>query len=211
MKIHAAICVPLLLLVGSAGAAELLGSSVPEIRENFNRLLTTNACRGCNLSGAVLNRLNLAEADLEGADLSGAQLNAASLARADLRGANLRGAWLGGADLTGANLLGADWEGADFTLNGKPGGEVGQQVTAGAQQTVNNMLTSIFSAAQTDAAAGQNAPVSELFTPMPTPAAQQRAALRPVDEIPVIVIKEPELAPAAAKAADDCADRSGCK
>lgn len=193
MKIQAAICAAFLLLaVGQAEAAELLGSPVPEIRQNFNRLLTVNACRGCNLSGAVLNRLNLAEADLEGADLSGAQLNAASLAGANLRGANLRGAWLGGADMTGANLLGADLEGADFTLNGKPGGEAGQQVVAGAEQTVSDVLTSIF-AAQDKAA---SAPVSDLFAPLPSPAAEQeeerQVTRRPVDEIPVIVIREQE-------------------
>ncbi|MGR0480041.1 MAG: pentapeptide repeat-containing protein [Candidatus Electronema sp. V4] len=179
MNIHVVICSSVLLLVvGQARAAELLGSQIPEIRQNFNRLLTTNACRGCNLSGAVLNRLNLAEADLEGADLSGAQLNAASLTGANLRGANLRGAWLGGADMTGANLLGANWEGADFTLNGKPAGEAGQQVVAGA---------------------GQSPPVSDLFAPLPAPAAQEeerQAARRPVDEIPVIVIREQEKAAA---------------
>ena len=114
----------------------------------------------------MLNRLNLAEADLEGADLSGAQLNAASLTGANLRGANLRGAWLGGADMTGANLLGANWEGADFTLNGKPAGEAGQQVVAGAQQTVNDVLTSIFER-QDGAAAGQSPSVSDLFAPLP--------------------------------------------
>ncbi len=206
MNLQTVICsVVLLLMVGQAGAAELLGSAVPEIRENFNRLLTTNACRGCNLSGAVLNRLNLAEADLEGADLSGAQLNAASLTGANLRGANLRGAWLGGADMTGANLLGANLEGADFTLNGKPAGDAGQQVTASAEQTVNNVLTSIFSA-QDKAADGQAAPASDLFVSLPSQASEQekhQAARRPVDEIPVIVIREQakETTPSPANAA----------
>lgn len=203
MKIQAAICA-LLLAVGQAGSAELLGSPVPEIRQNFNRLVTVNACRGCNLSGAVLNRLNLAEADLEGADLSGAQLNSASLAGANLRGANLRGAWLGGADLTGADLLGANWEGADFTLNGKPGGDAGQQVVAGAQQTVSDVLTSIF-AAQDEAASGQAPPVSDLFAPLLPPTAQQEekpAARRHIDEIPVIVIREPEEEPRPPPAAE---------
>jgi len=208
MNIHALICsAGLLLVIGQAGAAELLGSTVPEIRQNFNRLLTTNACRGCNLSGAVLNRLNLAEADLTGADLSGAQLNSASLAGANLSGANLRGAWLGGADMSGANLLGANWEGADFTLNGKPAGDAGQQVTAGAQQTVSNVLSSIFDAAQKEeAAAAQES--SDLFAPLPPPEAQQKesqTARRPVNEIPVIVIREQENAQAAPAKTD--ADR----
>lgn len=205
MNVHVITWSVLLLVVGQAGAIELLGSPVPEIRQNFNQLLTTNACRGCNLSGAVLNRLNLAEADLEGADLSRAQLNSASLAGANLRGTNLRGAWLGGADMTGANLLGADWEGADFTLNGKPTGDAGQQVTAGAEQTVNNVLTSIF-ATQNEASSSQSAPVSGIFAPLLSPAAQQKerqADRRPVEEIPVIVIREQEkeVVPSSADAA----------
>jgi uncharacterized protein YjbI with pentapeptide repeats len=50
---------------------------------DLDKLLDTNACRGCDLSGALLY----------GEDLSGV----------DLAGANLRG-----AQLPGANLLGAD-------------------------------------------------------------------------------------------------------
>ena len=96
--------------------------------------------------------------------------------------------------MTGANLLGANLEGADFTLNGKPAGDAGQQVTASAEQTVNNVLTSIFSA-QDKAADGQAAPASEQE--------KHQAARRPVDEIPVIVIKEQakETAPSPADAA----------
>lgn len=191
-----------LLCCGHAGSAELLGSSNPEIRKNFNQLLTTNACRGCNLSGAVLNRLNLTEADLEGADLTGARLNAASLVGANLRNAVLRGAWLGGADLTRANLLGADLEGADFTLYGRaPVESLGQQATASAQDTVNTALDDLFAARQEPIAAtdgkrpAAGTPPKEvpiLFAPLePAPPSQEQ---QNVDDILVI-----ETTPAPAK------------
>ncbi|CAK8714757.1 MAG: Pentapeptide repeat-containing protein [Candidatus Electronema aureum] len=144
-KFHASImCCAALFCCSKVGAVELLGSPDPKIRRNFNQLLVTNACRGCDLRGAVLNRLNLAEADLEGADMTDARLNATSLTGANLRGAVLRGASLGGADLTGANLVGTNLEGADFTLSGKPSNSAGQQVTAAAANEVNNVLSGIF-------------------------------------------------------------------
>ncbi|MDD3620765.1 MAG: pentapeptide repeat-containing protein, partial [Desulfobulbaceae bacterium] len=83
-----------------------------EVRENFQRLLETNACPGCDLSGAVMNRADLAGADLRGANLAGSKLYLANLAEADLRDANLQGAALGGADLAGADLTGANLTGA---------------------------------------------------------------------------------------------------
>ena len=86
--------------------AELLGSPYPEIQKNFNQLLATNACPSCDLSGAVMNHLNLSEADLQGANLTGAQLNFTCLTQANLRDADLHGAWLIGADLAGADLHG---------------------------------------------------------------------------------------------------------
>jgi hypothetical protein len=185
-----------LLCAGKSGSAELLGSSNPEIRRNFNQLLTTNACRGCNLNGAVLNRLNLTEADLEGADLTGARLNAASLVGANLRNAVLRGAWLGDADLTKANLLGADLEGADFTLDGRaPVESLGQQATASAQHTVNTTLDDLFATRQEPPAATDEKrtagsvptppkEVSIFFAPLePAPPSQEQ---QNVDDILVI-------------------------
>jgi hypothetical protein len=193
-----------LFCCGRAGSAELLGSSNPEIRKNFNQLLTTNACRGCNLSGVVLDRLNLTEANLEGADLSSARLNKASLIRANLHNAVLRGASLGGADLTGANLLGADMEGADFTLDGKTAtGSLGQQATVSAQDAVNSALNNLFTAQpvgttsttdgqkQVEATTKPPEEVSVLFAPFESPADEAQLTAKPptqrnVDEIPVI-------------------------
>ena len=61
---------------------------------NIRRLLITNECASCDLSGVTL-----IEAHLIGADLGNANLQSANLT-----GANLEGADLEGADLTGANL-----------------------------------------------------------------------------------------------------------
>jgi uncharacterized protein YjbI with pentapeptide repeats len=89
---------------------------------------------GANLSGLILDRLDLQEANLErvnlsgstlsgsnlylanmsGADLSWSYLDGANLKVADLSEANLTNAKLMGADLTGANLAGADLSGANL-------------------------------------------------------------------------------------------------
>ncbi|UBF23888.1 pentapeptide repeat-containing protein [Kovacikia minuta CCNUW1] len=59
---------------------------------HLRQLRNTNACPGCDLSGADLRGWNLRNADLRGADLSNADLRGADLNGADLRGANLYGA-----------------------------------------------------------------------------------------------------------------------
>lgn len=65
-----------------------------------------------DLSGALLHRANLRNADLHGADLREADLSGAILYSANLRGADLGEAHLHGADLTVADLSEADLRGA---------------------------------------------------------------------------------------------------
>ena len=60
-----------------------------------------------SLRNADLSRVNLAFADLSGADLTDAIPAGADLSRAVLRGANLSGANLEDADLNGADFAGA--------------------------------------------------------------------------------------------------------
>ncbi|MEH2003903.1 pentapeptide repeat-containing protein [Nostoc sp.] len=55
--------------------------------DDIRRLISTNACPGCDLRGA-----NLRGADLRGADLRGADFTDADLIGADLTGADLTGA-----------------------------------------------------------------------------------------------------------------------
>ena len=67
---------------------ETIAVTVPEkVMLNIERLLDTNICDGCDLSGVNLSGENLESADLEGANL----LNAI-LSGIDLEGANLKGA-----------------------------------------------------------------------------------------------------------------------
>jgi hypothetical protein len=66
---------------------------------DLQKLLTTNRCEGCDLSGA-----NLIGIDLSNAQLQGAKLNAANLSGADLSGANLTKVSAVGTSLMGANL-----------------------------------------------------------------------------------------------------------
>jgi len=83
-------------------------------KENLDKLIKTNSCRGCYLSGLNLNRIDLSDADLEGADLSKTKMYLANLSRANLRNADLRGTVFGGADLADADLRGADLRGTSL-------------------------------------------------------------------------------------------------
>ena len=82
--------------------------------DNLEKLKKTNSCRGCDLSGLTLKRMNFAGADLEGADLSRTKFQLSSLSGANLRNANLRGASFGGCDLGEADLRGADLRGTSL-------------------------------------------------------------------------------------------------
>lgn len=88
------------------------GSNRPIAQRNFQQLIESNSCPGCDLAGVVLTRVDLSGANLEGANLAGAKLFLADLSHANLRSANLQSASLGGADLAGADLTGANLTGA---------------------------------------------------------------------------------------------------
>ena len=92
--------------------AHAAASPRPVVEKNLQQLIETNKCPGCDLAGAMLNRIDLSGADLEGANLAGASLYLANLSGANLKNANLQGAGLGGADLGGADLRGANLTGA---------------------------------------------------------------------------------------------------
>jgi Pentapeptide repeats (8 copies) len=67
--------------------------------KDLQKLLTTNSCEGCDLSG-----VSLIGVDLAGAQLQGAKLNAANFSGADLSGANLTKVSAVGTSFVGANL-----------------------------------------------------------------------------------------------------------
>jgi len=66
----------------------------------------------CYFRGSLLEKMNLAKANLTWANLSNCKMEKVDLREADLFSADLRGAHLQGADFRGANLSGADMEGA---------------------------------------------------------------------------------------------------
>jgi hypothetical protein len=90
---------------GSATAATITdGVAAPDDAPNGEAIITYTQP---SLSGANLNRANLAGMYLAGADLAGANLNKATLTGTVLTGANLSGANFNDATLTGADLDGA--------------------------------------------------------------------------------------------------------
>ncbi len=83
--------------------------------EHLQRLLETNQCPQCDLSGADLGEANLFGANLVNANLAGANLAKANLGEADFTDANLTGAKLNQAYLRGAILDDANLSDADLT------------------------------------------------------------------------------------------------
>jgi uncharacterized protein YjbI with pentapeptide repeats len=72
--------------------------------DHLQRLLKTNQCVNCDLSGANLEDTNLFGASLVGANLTGANLKGANLGSANLTETNLTGAKLNNANLYLATL-----------------------------------------------------------------------------------------------------------
>ena len=96
--------------------AEDGAAATAALREKMiEKLLDTNSCYECDLTGVDLSGKDLSGADLEGSDLSGAILNKTDLAGTNLKGVSLRGAQLIDADLRRADLYKADLSDADLT------------------------------------------------------------------------------------------------
>ena len=83
--------------------------------EHVKRLLDTNQCPQCDLSGANLGDANLYGANLVNANLTSANLAGANLGEADFTDANLTGANLNQAYLRGAVLDNTNLSNADLT------------------------------------------------------------------------------------------------
>ncbi|KAM3112530.1 pentapeptide repeat-containing protein [Phormidesmis sp. 146-33] len=105
-----------MLLKNLSIAAVSLVWAIPALAANpdhVQRLLKTNQCPLCDLSGADLKDVNLfganlVNANLKGANLSGANLGSANLTDADLTGANLNRTYLDRATLENTNFTKAD-------------------------------------------------------------------------------------------------------
>ncbi|MBD1881572.1 DUF928 domain-containing protein [Coleofasciculus sp. FACHB-T130] len=119
-------------ILAAAGLLSVLWFATPvraENPEHLKRLLETNKCLNCDLSGANLMGARLVAADLRGANLSGANLSGADLSGANLTNANLTRVNLNLAKLTGVigvpnNLVSLEprtqnrQEGGGFRLRG---------------------------------------------------------------------------------------------
>lgn len=109
------IFVSALMLSWSCFVNSNLYAAQDKVEENKKRLIETNSCPRCDLTGVDLERVNLPGANLEGANLARANLYLATLTKANLQNTVLRSAVLKGSDLADADLRGADLRGADFT------------------------------------------------------------------------------------------------
>jgi serine/threonine-protein kinase len=101
--------------------ASLSSSNLTGIVMSRSKLIEADFChcelsgssfQGANLSQAKLNSANLREAKMQRAILIKCDLGSASLIAADLREANLQSAYMSKTDLSGANLSGANLKGA---------------------------------------------------------------------------------------------------
>jgi len=101
------------VLTDGTRGVDLTGQIFPNLFTGF---------KGLDLTGAILTRVELSEADLERTTLNRAQMVGANLSFSSLKNANLRGATLGAepghekdaAKLRGALLTGADFSDADL-------------------------------------------------------------------------------------------------
>ncbi len=98
---------------GSANLSGIVMSRSKLVEADFcHSDLTGASFQGANLSQAKLNSANLREAKMQRAILIKCDLGSASMILADLREANLQSAYMSKADLSGANLSGANLKGA---------------------------------------------------------------------------------------------------
>ncbi|RZM77794.1 pentapeptide repeat-containing protein [Leptolyngbya iicbica] len=84
------------------------------INADYQKLIRTGSCVGCDFAGLDLRGLDFSGYNLRGADLSGSWLTGTSFEGADLTGANLSEARLDNANLRRANLTDADLSSADL-------------------------------------------------------------------------------------------------
>jgi uncharacterized protein YjbI with pentapeptide repeats len=113
---------------------------VESVSANVARLLQTNECIGCNLTGAVLKDANLQAANLENANLQNADLERANLQQTNLLGANLQGADLGKVNIAGANLENANLFDADLEKANLQGANLQGANLEGADLQKTNLL-----------------------------------------------------------------------
>jgi hypothetical protein len=83
--------------------------------DNVTTLISTNACKNCDLSGVDLDNATLTFADLSGADLSDAILTNVDLFESTLTGTNFSGADMSSGDFRGSEMTYADFSNASLS------------------------------------------------------------------------------------------------
>ncbi|WP_044555936.1 pentapeptide repeat-containing protein [Shewanella piezotolerans] len=83
--------------------------------DNVTTLISTNACKNCDLSDADLDNATLTFADLSGADLTDAILTNVDLFESTLTGTNFSGADMSKGDFRGSEMTYADLSDANLT------------------------------------------------------------------------------------------------
>lgn len=101
--------------------ADLSGAILNDIDLSYTNLNNTNFngadLRGAKFNGASFYRANLRNSFLENADCRGANFKGADLSNSDCRGAKFNGADLSYSDLHGAHFKGADLRGANIDFS----------------------------------------------------------------------------------------------
>ena len=89
---------------------------IQDVLKAHQEWLSSNGEDGerANLRNALLQQVDLHDADLQRADLNGARLSVSDLMRANLSGADLRGADLWMSDMKDTRLEGTDLRGANL-------------------------------------------------------------------------------------------------
>ena len=177
----------------------------PVVQQNFQTLLETRSCPGCDLAGADLTRANLKGVNLEGANLAGSKLTLADLSGANLKKANLQGANLGGADmaqvdLDGANLTGAILEGA-FLDSAKMKGTIATRPPA--EDAPAHGGEKVF---VPDESQSKSKPYTQDLGDATVSQPEEKAAQKPAESVPVAPMKtqsSPTVAPVLVKPQTD--------
>ncbi len=175
------------LVLATIPAAKAQADSASDLK----KLLTTNRCEGCDLSG-----VNLIGIDLSNAQLQGAKLNAANLSGADLSGANLTKVSAVGTSLVGANLQKATLVKASLIYANLAKAQLNDAILRGTDLQGSNLVGADLNGAKITESDFVGANLSEINRSQPWSAADKNRFQGDVrvliDSKPTIIEKEVE-------------------
>jgi len=127
----------------------------------YEALIRTKSCPGCNLMDANLARMKLPDANLTNANLSHASMNGSDFQNANLTGANLFGSSLRETTLTGADATGANMNWADLNLADLSQATLAKAMLQGSNMTGATMTGTVLTQASLQAAVFSRANLSQ--------------------------------------------------